>query len=152
MDLTHTSSGPVLLVPTARYHGVCLCVCARLSAVMQTFCKARRVSIREQMVSFFVLSALYISCHPSLSTGRINTFSSTSFNPPAPQTPKTQLMSSSVVLRMADFNIYQVINNIPAAESDHVHLFALNAFIVILCVCVCCRCQRQTSVAKVQKR
>lgn len=26
MDLTHTSSGPVLLVPTARYNGVCLCV------------------------------------------------------------------------------------------------------------------------------
>uniref|UniRef100_H3D1I3 Bridge-like lipid transfer protein family member 3B n=1 Tax=Tetraodon nigroviridis TaxID=99883 RepID=H3D1I3_TETNG len=40
--------------------------------------------------------------------GRINTFSSTSFSPPPPQTPKTQLMSSSVVLRMADFNIYQV--------------------------------------------
>uniref|UniRef100_A0A8C9YYS1 Bridge-like lipid transfer protein family member 3B n=1 Tax=Sander lucioperca TaxID=283035 RepID=A0A8C9YYS1_SANLU len=28
--------------------------------------------------------------------------------PPPPQTPKTQLMSSSVVLRMADFSIYQV--------------------------------------------
>lgn len=26
MDLTHTSSGPVLLVPTVRYHGVFMCV------------------------------------------------------------------------------------------------------------------------------
>lgn len=43
MDLTHTSSGPVLLVPTARYNGVCLCVCAQLSAVMHT-CKADRIS------------------------------------------------------------------------------------------------------------
>ncbi|XP_041832950.1 UHRF1-binding protein 1-like isoform X2 [Melanotaenia boesemani] len=40
--------------------------------------------------------------------GKINTSSSsTSFSPP-PQTPKTQLMSSSLVLRMADFSIYQV--------------------------------------------
>uniref|UniRef100_A0A8C9YYG5 Bridge-like lipid transfer protein family member 3B n=1 Tax=Sander lucioperca TaxID=283035 RepID=A0A8C9YYG5_SANLU len=39
---------------------------------------------------------------------RINTSSSASFSPPPPQTPKTQLMSSSVVLRMADFSIYQV--------------------------------------------
>uniref|UniRef100_A0A667ZFM1 Bridge-like lipid transfer protein family member 3B n=1 Tax=Myripristis murdjan TaxID=586833 RepID=A0A667ZFM1_9TELE len=35
------------------------------------------------------------------------TSSSASFSPP-PQSPKTQLMSSSVVLRMADFSIYQV--------------------------------------------
>uniref|UniRef100_A0A674MXB5 Bridge-like lipid transfer protein family member 3B n=1 Tax=Takifugu rubripes TaxID=31033 RepID=A0A674MXB5_TAKRU len=40
--------------------------------------------------------------------GRISTSSSTSFNPPLPQPHKTQLMSSSVVLRMADFSIYQV--------------------------------------------
>ncbi|XP_053170210.1 UHRF1-binding protein 1-like isoform X2 [Scomber japonicus] len=39
--------------------------------------------------------------------GKISTSSSTSFSPP-PQSPKTQLMSSSVVLRMADFSIYQV--------------------------------------------
>uniref|UniRef100_A0A1A8L896 UHRF1 (ICBP90) binding protein 1-like n=1 Tax=Nothobranchius pienaari TaxID=704102 RepID=A0A1A8L896_9TELE len=40
--------------------------------------------------------------------GKINTSSSsTSFSPP-PQSPKTQLMSSSVVVRMADFSIYQV--------------------------------------------
>lgn len=54
MDLTHTSSGPVLLVPTARYNGVCLCVCAQLSAVMHT-CKADRISIREhgQSASLF---------------------------------------------------------------------------------------------------
>ncbi|XP_059181729.1 UHRF1-binding protein 1-like isoform X2 [Centropristis striata] len=39
--------------------------------------------------------------------GKINT-SSTSFSPPPPHSPKTQLMSSSVVLRMADFSIYQV--------------------------------------------
>lgn len=89
------------------------------------------------MVSFFVLSALHISCHPSLSTGRINTFSNTSFNLPPPQTPKAQLMSSSVVLRMADFNIYQVINNtFQQLNSNHVHRFALNAFIFISCVCV----------------
>lgn len=44
MDLTHTSPGPVLLVPPARYHGVSLSVCAQLSAVMHTFCKANRVS------------------------------------------------------------------------------------------------------------
>ncbi|TWW64741.1 UHRF1-binding protein 1-like [Takifugu flavidus] len=52
--------------------------------------------------------------HPSaqccwcLQPGRISTSSSTSFNPPPPQPHKTQLMSSSVVLRMADFSIYQV--------------------------------------------
>uniref|UniRef100_A0A1A8SM00 UHRF1 (ICBP90) binding protein 1-like n=2 Tax=Nothobranchius rachovii TaxID=451742 RepID=A0A1A8SM00_9TELE len=41
--------------------------------------------------------------------GKINTSSSsTSFSPPPPQSPKTQLMSSSVVVRMADFSIYQV--------------------------------------------
>lgn len=47
-------------------------------------------------------------------------------------------MSSSVVLRMADFNIYQVSNGtLQQLKSDHVHLFALNASIFILCVCVC---------------
>ncbi|KAK2859039.1 hypothetical protein Q5P01_003659 [Channa striata] len=40
--------------------------------------------------------------------GKINTSSSSSFSPPLPQSPKTQLMSSSFVLRMADFSIYQV--------------------------------------------
>ncbi|XP_016890079.1 bridge-like lipid transfer protein family member 3B isoform X2 [Cynoglossus semilaevis] len=39
--------------------------------------------------------------------GKINTSSSSTFSPP-PRTPKTQLMSSSIVLRMADFSIYQV--------------------------------------------
>uniref|UniRef100_A0A9J7ZNC9 Bridge-like lipid transfer protein family member 3B n=1 Tax=Cyprinus carpio carpio TaxID=630221 RepID=A0A9J7ZNC9_CYPCA len=39
-------------------------------------------------------------------SGRISTSSSTSFSPPP--APRTQLMSSSVVLRMADFSIYQV--------------------------------------------
>uniref|UniRef100_A0A8C1QC54 UHRF1 binding protein 1-like n=1 Tax=Cyprinus carpio TaxID=7962 RepID=A0A8C1QC54_CYPCA len=38
--------------------------------------------------------------------GKITTSSSTSFSPPP--AAKTQLMSSSIVLRMADFNIYQV--------------------------------------------
>ncbi|XP_070784937.1 bridge-like lipid transfer protein family member 3B [Enoplosus armatus] len=37
-----------------------------------------------------------------------DTSSSASFSPPPTQSPKTQLMSSSVVLRMADFSIYQV--------------------------------------------
>ncbi|TNM91659.1 hypothetical protein fugu_020039 [Takifugu bimaculatus] len=46
--------------------------------------------------------------HGSPQHGRISTSSSTSFNPPPPQPHKTQLMSSSVVLRMADFSIYQV--------------------------------------------
>uniref|UniRef100_A0A7N6BFD9 Chorein N-terminal domain-containing protein n=1 Tax=Anabas testudineus TaxID=64144 RepID=A0A7N6BFD9_ANATE len=46
--------------------------------------------------------------HGSPQHGRINTSSSSSFSPPPPQTPKTQLMSSSFVLRMADFSIYQV--------------------------------------------
>uniref|UniRef100_A0A8C9YYF4 Bridge-like lipid transfer protein family member 3B n=1 Tax=Sander lucioperca TaxID=283035 RepID=A0A8C9YYF4_SANLU len=46
--------------------------------------------------------------HSSPQHGKINTSSSASFSPPPPQTPKTQLMSSSVVLRMADFSIYQV--------------------------------------------
>nr|XP_057934390.1 UHRF1-binding protein 1-like isoform X2 [Doryrhamphus excisus] len=41
------------------------------------------------------------------SPGKISTSSSSSFSPP-PQSPKAQLMSSSVVLRMADFSIYQV--------------------------------------------
>uniref|UniRef100_I3JZS2 Bridge-like lipid transfer protein family member 3B n=1 Tax=Oreochromis niloticus TaxID=8128 RepID=I3JZS2_ORENI len=45
---------------------------------------------------------------PSHTHSKINTSSSASFSPPAPQTPKTQLMSSSIVLRMADFSIYQV--------------------------------------------
>lgn len=39
-------------------------------------------------------------------TGKISTSSSTSFSPPS--APRTQLMSSSIVLRMADFSIYQV--------------------------------------------
>ncbi|XP_033989258.1 UHRF1-binding protein 1-like isoform X3 [Trematomus bernacchii] len=46
--------------------------------------------------------------HTSPQHGKINTSSSAAFSPPLPQSPKTQLMSSSVVLRMADFNIYQV--------------------------------------------
>ncbi|XP_076014978.1 bridge-like lipid transfer protein family member 3B isoform X1 [Genypterus blacodes] len=46
------------------------------------------------------------AAHGSPQHGKINT-SSTSFSSPA-QSPKTQLMSSSVVLRMADFSIYQV--------------------------------------------
>ncbi|GAA6221124.1 UHRF1-binding protein 1-like [Lates japonicus] len=46
-------------------------------------------------------------CCWCLEPGKINT-SSSSFSPPPPQTPKTQLMSSSFVLRMADFSIYQV--------------------------------------------
>ncbi|XP_061570069.1 UHRF1-binding protein 1-like isoform X2 [Cololabis saira] len=47
--------------------------------------------------------------HSSPHHGTVNTSSSSSasFSPP-PQSPKTQLMSSSVVLRMADFSIYQV--------------------------------------------
>ncbi|XP_074481288.1 bridge-like lipid transfer protein family member 3B isoform X2 [Sebastes fasciatus] len=40
--------------------------------------------------------------------GKINTSSSASFSPPLPQSSKTQLTSSSVVLRIADFSIYQV--------------------------------------------
>ncbi|XP_063761490.1 UHRF1-binding protein 1-like isoform X1 [Eleginops maclovinus] len=46
--------------------------------------------------------------HSSPQHGKISTSSSASFSPPLPQSPKTQLMSSSVVLRMADFSIYQV--------------------------------------------
>uniref|UniRef100_A0A8C7ZKU6 Bridge-like lipid transfer protein family member 3B n=1 Tax=Oryzias sinensis TaxID=183150 RepID=A0A8C7ZKU6_9TELE len=49
-----------------------------------------------------------VQCCWCLEPGKINTSSSsTSFSPP-PQTPKTHLMSSSIVLRMADFSIYQV--------------------------------------------
>ncbi|XP_008398774.1 bridge-like lipid transfer protein family member 3B isoform X2 [Poecilia reticulata] len=47
--------------------------------------------------------------HGSPNHGKINTSSSSaSFSPPPPPPPKTQLMSSSFVLRMADFSIYQV--------------------------------------------
>ncbi|XP_074554040.1 bridge-like lipid transfer protein family member 3B isoform X2 [Halichoeres trimaculatus] len=46
--------------------------------------------------------------HSSPQHNKINTSSSVSFSPPPTQSPKTQLMSSSVVLRMADFSIYQV--------------------------------------------
>ncbi|XP_037316100.2 UHRF1-binding protein 1-like isoform X2 [Pungitius pungitius] len=46
--------------------------------------------------------------HGSPQHGKISTSSSASFSPPLPQSPKTQLMSSSVVLRIADFSIYQV--------------------------------------------
>ncbi|XP_026002220.1 bridge-like lipid transfer protein family member 3B isoform X2 [Astatotilapia calliptera] len=46
--------------------------------------------------------------HSSPKHGKINTSSSASFSPPPPQTPKAQLMSSSIVLRVADFSIYQV--------------------------------------------
>uniref|UniRef100_A0A3Q2U2N4 Bridge-like lipid transfer protein family member 3B n=1 Tax=Fundulus heteroclitus TaxID=8078 RepID=A0A3Q2U2N4_FUNHE len=50
-----------------------------------------------------------VAAHSSPRHGKINTSSSSaSFSPPPPQTPKTQLMSSSIVLRMADFSIYQV--------------------------------------------
>ncbi|CAN9508498.1 unnamed protein product [Ophioblennius macclurei] len=48
------------------------------------------------------------SAHGSPQHGKIST-SSSSFSPPPPaHSPKAQLMSSSVVLRMADFSIYQV--------------------------------------------
>lgn len=61
-------------------------------------------------------------------------------------------MSSSVVLRMADFNIYQVSNGtFRQLNSDRVQLNASNASIFIVCVCVRCRCQQQTSAAPVQK-
>ncbi|XP_054480504.1 UHRF1-binding protein 1-like isoform X3 [Anoplopoma fimbria] len=46
--------------------------------------------------------------HTSPQHGKINTSSSATFSPPLPQSSKTQLMSSSVVLRIADFSIYQV--------------------------------------------
>ncbi|MBN3321950.1 UH1BL protein, partial [Atractosteus spatula] len=42
-----------------------------------------------------------------LSTGKISTTSTNAFSTPSQQ-PKTQLISSSIVLRMADFSIYQV--------------------------------------------
>ncbi|XP_046873635.1 UHRF1-binding protein 1-like isoform X1 [Hypomesus transpacificus] len=44
--------------------------------------------------------------HTSPQHGKISTSSSSAFTPPQP--PRTQLMSSSVVLRIADFSIYQV--------------------------------------------
>ncbi|XP_067345891.1 UHRF1-binding protein 1-like isoform X3 [Channa argus] len=47
-------------------------------------------------------------CCWCIEPGKINTSSSSSFTPPPTQSPKTQLMSSSFVLRMADFSIYQV--------------------------------------------
>ncbi|XP_028256448.1 bridge-like lipid transfer protein family member 3B isoform X1 [Parambassis ranga] len=47
-------------------------------------------------------------CCWCLAPGKINTSSSSSFSPPPPTASKTQLMSSSFVLRMADFSIYQV--------------------------------------------
>ncbi|XP_051911842.1 UHRF1-binding protein 1-like isoform X3 [Hippocampus zosterae] len=46
-------------------------------------------------------------CCWCLESGKINTSSTSCFSP-LEQSPKTQLMSSSVVLRMADFSIYQV--------------------------------------------
>lgn len=60
-------------------------------------------------VVFLVISSRFTFTYLLLfPPGKINTSSSASFSPPAPQTPKTQLMSSSIVLRMADFSIYQV--------------------------------------------
>ncbi|KAM6986824.1 bridge-like lipid transfer protein family member 3B isoform 2-T2 [Aplochiton taeniatus] len=44
--------------------------------------------------------------HTSPQHGKISTSSTANFSPP--HTPRSQLMSSSVVLRMADFSIYQV--------------------------------------------
>ncbi|XP_028305523.1 bridge-like lipid transfer protein family member 3B isoform X2 [Gouania willdenowi] len=49
-----------------------------------------------------------VQCCWCLEPGKINTSSSSFSPPPPPHTPKTQLMSSSLVLRMADFSIYQV--------------------------------------------
>ncbi|XP_064198774.1 UHRF1-binding protein 1-like isoform X2 [Anguilla rostrata] len=46
-------------------------------------------------------------CCCSLEPGKISTTSTSTFSTAAPP-PKTQLMSSSIVLRMADFSIYQV--------------------------------------------
>ncbi|XP_062238926.1 UHRF1-binding protein 1-like isoform X1 [Platichthys flesus] len=48
------------------------------------------------------------AAHGSPQHGKISTCSSSSFSPPPTQTSKTQLMSSSIVLRVADFSIYQV--------------------------------------------
>lgn len=59
----------------------------------------------------FCFLSIYPAICISFSAGKINTSSSTPFSPSPPQSPKTQLMSSSVVLRMADFSIYQVPKN-----------------------------------------
>ncbi|XP_075886196.1 bridge-like lipid transfer protein family member 3B isoform X3 [Nelusetta ayraudi] len=69
------------------------------------------VGLREADEGFLEWSSLThppAQCCWCLEPGRINTASSSAFSPPPPQSPKTQLMSSSVVLRMADFSIYQV--------------------------------------------
>ncbi|XP_055761888.1 bridge-like lipid transfer protein family member 3B isoform X1 [Salvelinus fontinalis] len=46
------------------------------------------------------------NCHTSPQHGKISTSSTSILS--SPQTPKTQLLSSSIVLRIADFSIYQV--------------------------------------------
>nr|XP_020455159.1 UHRF1-binding protein 1-like isoform X2 [Monopterus albus] len=48
------------------------------------------------------------TAHGSPQLGKISTSSTISFSPPPPQNSKAHLMSSSFVLRMADFSIYQV--------------------------------------------
>lgn len=83
------------------------------------FARHSSLLLENWVVALFV--SLYVVlchfCHSLLfclsffSPGKINTSSSSSFSPPPPQSPKTQLMSSSFVLRMADFSIYQVATN-----------------------------------------
>ncbi|KAM7367191.1 hypothetical protein PAMP_015110 [Pampus punctatissimus] len=70
----------------------------------------RAVGLREAdegLIEWSLQAQPPAQCCWCLEPGKISTSSSTSFSPP-PQSPKTQLMSSSVVLRMADFSIYQV--------------------------------------------
>lgn len=88
----------------------------------------------------FLFLFLYSSICLSFSPGKINTSSSTSFSPP-PQSPKTQLMSSSVVLRIADFSIYQVTTNTPITmfmwgDSETTYI-ATTDLRVIVCVFLC---------------
>uniref|UniRef100_A0A665W6S5 Uncharacterized protein n=1 Tax=Echeneis naucrates TaxID=173247 RepID=A0A665W6S5_ECHNA len=75
--------------------------------------KTREVWARNLLDEFksnvdMLKSAVRDQQGPTPAHGKISTSSSSSFSPPPPQTPKTQLMSSSFVLRMADFSIYQV--------------------------------------------
>lgn len=91
---------------------VCTSVCLRTVWCGDTHLEWAIVEFhwREEALVFFFSSCLftYVASISPPFAGRISTASSSSFSPPPPQSPRTQLMSSSVVLRMADFSIYQV--------------------------------------------
>lgn len=130
MELSHTASTSVLLVPRIRYHSVCVCAHSWVRWCTPFFYALKFFFVESSNCPFHFFYFYFLVSYPFMSpvssAGKINTSSSsTSFSPPPTHTPKTHLMSSSFVLRMADFSIYQVTTtNCPQLFTCEIHKFA----------------------------